>query len=75
MNRHKRLYQQGMEAIERRRELNAHIEEERKINELRDCYFQPSFYSYSSTKTSSPPKLYTESVTRLRKGVAMSMSV
>ncbi len=73
MNRHERLYRQGIDAIERKRDLTAYIEEERRADELRDCIFQPTFFTSSPRVSSTAPKLYSQSVNRLRKGVAMSM--
>ena len=76
MNRHYRLYIQGLESIERKREMAAHIEHERVDEELRDCAFRPSFLTtrpMNSSVHANTPRLYAKYVERLRKGNAISM--
>jgi hypothetical protein len=69
--RHSRLYIQGLDSIERRRQQSFQLEAARDQAELRECSFQPSFYSLSSQPSITPiPKQYQKSVTRLRKAIA-----
>ena len=76
-SRHLRLYSLGLESIERKRELASQIETARMHDEMRDCIFQPSFYSNSSRSSNSDasPKLYSDAVQRMRRANAIRESV
>lgn len=75
--RHLRLYSLGLESIGRKRELAAQLESARIHEELKDCQFQPSLWSNSarSSFSDASPKLYSESVLRMRRANALRESV
>lgn len=70
--RHSRLYNQGLESIERRKQQTSQLESARLQAEMRECSFRPSFYCLTSQPPIIPiPRQYEKSVTRLRKAIAI----